>query len=177
MTPNAFKTRQIRQFGGHMFVHIFALYVGVGVAKRIPSNGHSPSPLFSPTSPAFDDNGNRRSTSMGALFLMVRGHQKLGRPRAASKGVSARVSLAAALLPQSYLNRHFLSCMTHLVAQSSATGVTVAAIPPCSAIRFRNLKVPRYHPPARRAPRLLRMRGKCDRGVRRKVRHLDLGGV
>ena len=51
-----------------------------------------------------------------------------------------------------------------LVAQSSATGVTVAAIPPCSAIRFRNPKVPRYHPPARRAPRLLRMRGKCDRG-------------
>ena len=63
-----------------------------------------------------------------------------------------------------------------LVAQSSATGVTVAAIPPCSAIRFRNPKVPRYPPPARRAPCLLRMRGKCDRGVRRKVRHLDLGG-
>ena len=31
-----------------------------------------------------------------------------------------------------------------LVAQSSATGVTVAATPPCSAIRFRNPKVPRY---------------------------------
>ena len=65
-----------------------------------------------------------------------------------------------------------------LVAESSATGVTVAAIPPCSAIRFRNPKVPRYPeaPPAHRAPCLLRMRGKCDRGVRRKVRHLDLGG-
>ena len=25
-----------RQFGGHIFVHIFALYVEVGVAKRIP---------------------------------------------------------------------------------------------------------------------------------------------
>ena len=63
-----------------------------------------------------------------------------------------------------------------LIAQSSATGVTVAAIPPCSAIRFRNPKVPRYPPPAHRAPCMLRMRGKCDRGVRRKVRHLDLGG-
>ena len=65
----------------------------------------------------------------------------------------------------------------HLVAQSSATGVTVAAIPPCSAIRFRNPKVPRYPPPAHRIPCLLPMRGKCDRGVRRKVRHLDFGGV
>ena len=37
-----------------------------------------------------------------------------------------------------------------LVAQSSATGVTVAVTPPCSAIRFRNPKVPRYPPPARR---------------------------
>ena len=64
-----------------------------------------------------------------------------------------------------------------LVAQSSATGVTVAAIPPCSAIRFRNPKVPRYPRPARRAPCLLRTRGKCDRAVRREVRHLDLGGV
>ena len=63
-----------------------------------------------------------------------------------------------------------------LVAQSSATGVIVAAIPPCSAISFRNPKVPRYPPPARRAPCLLRMREKCDRGVRRKVRLLDLGG-
>ena len=54
--------------------------------------------------------------------------------------------------------------------------MTVAAIPPCSAIRFRNPKVPRYPPPARRAPCLLRMRGKCDRGVRREVRHLDFGG-
>ena len=63
----------------------------------------------------------------------------------------------------------------NLVAQSSATGVTVAAIPPCSAICFRNPKVPRYPPPARRAPCLLRMRGKCDRGVRRKVWRLDLG--
>ena len=33
--PKSCKTRQIRQFGGLMFVHIFALYVGVGVAKRI----------------------------------------------------------------------------------------------------------------------------------------------
>ena len=63
-----------------------------------------------------------------------------------------------------------------LVAQSSATGVTVAAIPPCSAIRFQNPKAPRYPPPACRAPCLLRMRGKCDRGFRRKVRHLALGG-
>ena len=63
-----------------------------------------------------------------------------------------------------------------LVVQSSAIGVIVAAIPPCSAIRFRNPRVPRYPPPARRAPCLLRIRGKCNRGVRRKVRHLDLGG-
>ena len=35
--PKCFKTRQIRQFGDHIFVHIFALYVGVGVAKRLPS--------------------------------------------------------------------------------------------------------------------------------------------
>ena len=34
--PKCFKIRQIRQFEGHIFVHIFALYVGVGVAKRIP---------------------------------------------------------------------------------------------------------------------------------------------
>ena len=36
MTPNAFKTRQIWQFGGHIFVHMFVLCVGVGVSKRIP---------------------------------------------------------------------------------------------------------------------------------------------
>ena len=36
--PKCFKTRQIRQFGGHIFVHFyFALYVGVGVARRIPN--------------------------------------------------------------------------------------------------------------------------------------------
>ena len=35
--PKCFKTRQIRQFGGHLFVHIFAMYVGVGVAKRVPN--------------------------------------------------------------------------------------------------------------------------------------------
>ena len=71
--------------------------------------------------------------------------------------------------------------LTHLflVAQSSATGVTVAATPPCSAIRFRNPKVPRYPSPARRdtppwPPQGLR--GKCDSGVRRKGRHLDLAG-
>ena len=51
-----------------------------------------------------------------------------------------------------------------LVAQSSATGVTVAATPPCSAIRFRNPKVPRYPPPARRAPCLLRTRAKVRQG-------------
>ena len=44
----------------------------------------------------------------------------------------------------------FRSRVLVLVAQSSATGVTVAATPPCSAIRFRNPKVPRYPPPARR---------------------------
>ena len=38
--PKCFKTRPIRQFGGHVFVHIFALYVGVGVAKRIPNYVH-----------------------------------------------------------------------------------------------------------------------------------------
>ena len=35
--PKCFKTRQIRQFGGHIFVQMFCLHVGVGVAKRIPS--------------------------------------------------------------------------------------------------------------------------------------------
>ena len=34
--PKCFKTRQTRQFCGHIFVHIFALYVGVGVAKWFP---------------------------------------------------------------------------------------------------------------------------------------------
>ena len=67
-----------------------------------------------------------------------------------------------------------------LVVQSSATGVTVAATPPCSAIRFRNPKVPRYLHQPTATPALgclLQMRGKCDRGVRRKVRHLDFGWV
>ena len=36
MTPKCFKTRQLRQFGVHIFVHMFTLYVGVGVSKRIP---------------------------------------------------------------------------------------------------------------------------------------------
>ena len=34
--------KQIRQFGGHIFVHIFALYVGVGVAKQIPQKQGNP---------------------------------------------------------------------------------------------------------------------------------------
>ena len=55
-----------------------------------------------------------------------------------------------------------------LVAQSSTTGVTVAVTPPCSAICFRNPKVPRYHPPACRdpplAPCLLRMRQESATG-------------
>ena len=38
--PKCFKPRQIRQFGGHIFVLSFALYVGVGVSKRIPTNVH-----------------------------------------------------------------------------------------------------------------------------------------
>ena len=67
---------------------------------------------------------------------------------------------------------------THpLVAQSSATGVTVVAIPPCSAIRFRNPKVPRYPPPARRTPCLLHREESAKGGARGKVRHLELGGV
>ena len=45
MTPKALiKTRQTRQFGGHIFVHIFALYVGVGVAKRLPIPIPTPNP-------------------------------------------------------------------------------------------------------------------------------------
>ena len=89
------------------------------------------------------------------------------------------------LRPEKVSKKEFLSVVVvyafffsvkHLVAQSSATGVTVAAIPPCGAIRFRNPKVPWYPPPARRAPCMLRMRGKCDSGVRKRVRHLDLGG-
>ena len=36
-----------------------------------------------------------------------------------------------------------------LVAQSNATGVTLAVTPPCSAICFRNPIVPRYPAPAR----------------------------
>ena len=53
-----------------------------------------------------------------------------------------------------------------LVPQCSATGVTVAATPPSSAIRFRNPKVPRYPPPARRplAPGLLRVRQESATG-------------
>ena len=35
--PKWLKTRQIRQFGNHCCVHIFALYVGFGVSKRIPN--------------------------------------------------------------------------------------------------------------------------------------------
>ena len=61
-----------------------------------------------------------------------------------------------------------------LVAQSSATGVTVAATPLCGAIRFWEPKSaaipstsPARHP--RLAPCLLRMRRKCDRGVWRKL--------
>ena len=38
MTPNALKTRQIRKFGGHIFVHIFALYVGGGGCRQNPHN-------------------------------------------------------------------------------------------------------------------------------------------
>ena len=34
--PKCFKTRQTRQFWGHIFVHILALYVGVGGFKMIP---------------------------------------------------------------------------------------------------------------------------------------------
>ena len=64
-----------------------------------------------------------------------------------------------------------------LVAQSSATGVTVAATPPCSAIRFRNPKMPRYPPPARRDTPPPLFGPLLATGVRRKVRHLDLGGV
>ena len=33
MTQNASKQGKLDSFGGHNFVHIFALYVGVGVAK------------------------------------------------------------------------------------------------------------------------------------------------
>ena len=58
-----------------------------------------------------------------------------------------------------------------LVAQSSAIGVTVAATPPFSAIRFRNPKVPRY--PSTSPPRHPLL-GPCL--LQRKVRHLDLGG-
>ena len=68
--------------------------------------------------------------------------------------------------------------MPSLVAQSSATGVTAAETPPCSAIRFRNPKVTLHQPDATPplGPCLLQMRGECDRRVRRKVRHLDLEG-
>ena len=54
---------------------------------------------------------------------------------------------------------------TPLVTQSSATGVTVAAIPPCSAIHFRNPKVPRYPPPTPLRP--------LPAANERKVRHGD----
>ena len=36
MTPNASKHGKFGSLGGHIVVHIFAFYVGVGVAKRIP---------------------------------------------------------------------------------------------------------------------------------------------
>ena len=35
--PKCFKTRQTRQFRSHIFVHIFALFVGVGVSKCFPT--------------------------------------------------------------------------------------------------------------------------------------------
>ena len=64
----------------------------------------------------------------------------------------------------------------NLVAQGSATGVTVAATPLCSAICFRNPKVPRCPPPAPGPLLAANETGKCDGGVQRKVRHLDFGG-
>ena len=36
MTPNALKQGKFSSFGGHIFVHVFALHVGVGVAKQSP---------------------------------------------------------------------------------------------------------------------------------------------
>ena len=63
-----------------------------------------------------------------------------------------------------------------LVAQSSTTGVTVAATPLCSTIRFRNPKVPRYPPPAPDPLPAANETGKWDGGFQRKVRRLVLGG-
>ena len=36
MASDASKQGKFGSLGGHIFVHIFALYVGVGVEKRIP---------------------------------------------------------------------------------------------------------------------------------------------
>ena len=60
-----------------------------------------------------------------------------------------------------------------LVAQSSATGVTVAGHPPVARSVFgtRKCRDTLHQPPP---PPAAANERKCDRGIRRKVRHLDL---
>ena len=180
---------------------VYVLFLSLREARQVEEDfsNHPDSDLFSrvlfsflpllpatPLPPLFSAHFRHFFPSKSALFCRARGHSaELGEGQL--RDAPLHRFREGNSFPKSVEKKGQFSVLREarqvedLVAQSSATGVTVAAIPPCSAIRFGNPKVPRYPPPARRdtpPPCLLRVRQEsATEGSGERCDTLIWGGV